>query len=567
MRIGTYEILRHFRTILRMTPFRFEDFCASLMVDEQNQLFSEIHIVLMKALIREDDIQGTQYVPQDLKDALHVNFLVMDHFSWPDALKLYLSADPNANSKILDECIDGKEYPFVNVELKLKVLHHLCDQFLQVTSVREEVMTEGQFRHDDHCRVCHKLGDLLCCESCPAVYHLTCVDPPLREVPAEEFMCTVCKANQVVGVTDIISEIEKSGYLCRQDSLGWDRNGRRYWFLARRIIVEPEDDSNDVKYYSTVAQLDELIAALDEEDYENDLVRNIQDVREDIIKHMEITEKLTNASKNGRKSFFDVDNERIEQLQKQRLAKEQEQIKKEKEEASENNDTLVSNMKSDNESDKVKSEDKKEEISANASTSSPSESDEKKGIVTRLKTGSIQLKPIILDPLKKALLANKDDELLVPSKDGEGLTRILRKNATAAQNQLLFKLGLEANYKNYTNQYNTNQIALNKHQLAEERDRKRYISHKFSLTPASEFKWQSASSGSRTVLVSTLRQTIIAFEGLLLAPFLHPNWGLHRQNWLKAVNMCTNAKDFALALCILGNIFLSIIGILTIFSP
>lgn len=42
---------------------------------------------------------------------------------------------------------------------------------------------------------------------------------------------------QVKGVTDCISEAEKSGLLCRQDPLGYDRHGRKYWFLARRIIV------------------------------------------------------------------------------------------------------------------------------------------------------------------------------------------------------------------------------------------------------------------------------------------------------------------------------------------
>ena len=49
-------------------------------------------------------------------------------------------------------------------------------------------------------------------------------------------------------------------------------------------------------------------------------------------------------------------------------------------------------------------------------------------------------------------------------------------------------LGQEGNYKLYKNQYTTNSLALNKHQHNEERDRKRYLSHKFSLTPASEFK-------------------------------------------------------------------------------
>ena len=43
----------------------------------------------------------------------------------------------------------------------------------------------------------YRLGDLLCCETCSAVYHLACVDPPLEEVPDDDWLCSVCKAHQV----------------------------------------------------------------------------------------------------------------------------------------------------------------------------------------------------------------------------------------------------------------------------------------------------------------------------------------------------------------------------------
>lgn len=42
---------------------------------------------------------------------------------------------------------------------------------------------------------------------------------------------------QVSGVVDCIPDVEKSGLLCRQEHLGFDRHGRKYWFLARRIFV------------------------------------------------------------------------------------------------------------------------------------------------------------------------------------------------------------------------------------------------------------------------------------------------------------------------------------------
>lgn len=91
--------------------------------------------------------------------------------------------------------------------------------------------------YDDHCRVCHKLGDLLCCETCPAVYHLECVDPPLVDVPEEDWQCNICRSHKVAGVVDCVLDAEKQGQLCRQDHLGFDRHGRKYYFLCRRIFV------------------------------------------------------------------------------------------------------------------------------------------------------------------------------------------------------------------------------------------------------------------------------------------------------------------------------------------
>jgi hypothetical protein len=46
-----------------------------------------------------------------------------------------------------------------------------------------------------------------------------------------------CLCEQVSGVMDCIPDVEKSGLLCRQEHLGFDRHGRKYWFLARRIFV------------------------------------------------------------------------------------------------------------------------------------------------------------------------------------------------------------------------------------------------------------------------------------------------------------------------------------------
>ncbi|NXU03297.1 BPTF factor, partial [Buphagus erythrorhynchus] len=114
-----------------------------------------------------------------------------------------------------------------------------------------------------------------------------------------------------------------------------------------------------------------------------------------------------------------------------------------------------------------------------------------------------------------------------------------------------FKLGQEGKYRVYHNQYATNSFALNKHQHREDHDKRRHLSHKFCLTPAGEFKWNGSVHGSKVLTISTLRLTIIQLENNIPASFLHPNWASHRSNWIKAVQMCSKPREFALALAIL----------------
>jgi len=178
-------------------------------------------------------------------------------------------------------------------------------------------------------------------------------------------------------------------------------------------------------------------------------------------------------------------------------------------------------------------------------------------IVTRSKTGSLQPRTFNMDDLKRrstAPLSKEELEKLDKSlKDTEGDgTRLTRQKAhQIASGTHLFKLGMDNNFKSYINQYSTNPIALNKTQRNEERDKKRHLSHKFSLTQASEFKWVGSLTGTRALLVSTLRQTILQLESNIQAPYMHTNWPLLRKPWTAAVGACVNPRDFARTLIVL----------------
>ena len=45
--------------------------------------------------------------------------------------------------------------------------------------------------------------------------------------------------------------------------------------------------------------------------------------------------------------------------------------------------------------------------------------------------------------------------------------------------------------------------------------------------------------------------SLTQLENAIPPPFLHSNWTIHRNSWIKAVHMCQRPEDFALALAIL----------------
>ncbi|XP_053720289.1 uncharacterized protein trim66 isoform X1 [Synchiropus splendidus] len=46
---------------------------------------------------------------------------------------------------------------------------------------------------EDFCAVCMIGGDLLCCDRCPKVFHLSCHVPPLRTFPSGDWLCSLCR--------------------------------------------------------------------------------------------------------------------------------------------------------------------------------------------------------------------------------------------------------------------------------------------------------------------------------------------------------------------------------------
>ncbi|XP_048576210.1 nucleosome-remodeling factor subunit BPTF isoform X2 [Nematostella vectensis] len=299
--LGIYEVLRQFGRVLRLSPFRFEDFCAAIASEEQSSLLSEVHLSLFKALLLEDETNGLTFTASDEKDSFNIFVHELDGFTWPEHIRSYINSD-KLEFADLESIVRGRSednpYPFASIEDRLTLLQRLSDLFLSSNSIREEIINEGMLESEDHCRSCGKMGDLLCCEICPGVYHLQCLKPPLEQVPTGDWLCPVCEAHQVKGVTDCHLEWTKDGWL-RNAPLGMDREGRKYWFLSRRLFVEGEQDS---LYFSSKAHLDDLIRYLVADGQERKLLAGIRSKYNEITKQMAITEALVDAVRGDKKS-------------------------------------------------------------------------------------------------------------------------------------------------------------------------------------------------------------------------------------------------------------------------
>ncbi|XP_069037858.1 tripartite motif-containing protein 66 isoform X2 [Lepisosteus oculatus] len=56
-----------------------------------------------------------------------------------------------------------------------------------------EPSAENTMENEDFCAVCLNGGDLLCCDRCPKVFHLSCHIPPLLSFPVGDWVCTLCR--------------------------------------------------------------------------------------------------------------------------------------------------------------------------------------------------------------------------------------------------------------------------------------------------------------------------------------------------------------------------------------
>lgn len=77
------------------------------------------------------------------------------------------------------------------------------------------------------------------------------------------------------------------------------------------ILLSSESEDGEVWYFSSSLQLEELMLALDPNEMEVALYRELSDYKEEIVRQMELTETLTNQFKGNKKSYLEIENSKI----------------------------------------------------------------------------------------------------------------------------------------------------------------------------------------------------------------------------------------------------------------
>lgn len=80
-----------------------------------------------------------------------------------------------------------------SVKITLPVSNKVTEKPTPQTEKIEKRAEPEDDPNEDWCAVCQNGGELLCCDKCPKVFHLSCHIPKLNESPSGEWYCSFCR--------------------------------------------------------------------------------------------------------------------------------------------------------------------------------------------------------------------------------------------------------------------------------------------------------------------------------------------------------------------------------------
>uniref|UniRef100_A0A7N0TI06 Uncharacterized protein n=2 Tax=Kalanchoe fedtschenkoi TaxID=63787 RepID=A0A7N0TI06_KALFE len=281
--ISIYSFIRSFSTILFLSPFEMEDFCAALKCKAPTSLLDQTHVTLLQSLRKHLQFLSSEG-SQSASDCLRsLNWDFLDPVTWPLFITEYLLImKPEFDIRRLNLAdIDYYKQP---ESLKVEILRILCDDLVdteciraeinrrslvddheadsRVTNIRDskrrranmdlfngssmtgEIMDENNDWNSDECCLCKVDGSLICCDGCPAAYHARCVGVASDLLPEGDWYCPECNI-------DRNKSWKKHRVSLRgAESLGVDPDGRIYLESCGCLLVlDSHEDNSAISYY------------------------------------------------------------------------------------------------------------------------------------------------------------------------------------------------------------------------------------------------------------------------------------------------------------------------------
>uniref|UniRef100_A0A183CQ19 DDT domain-containing protein n=1 Tax=Globodera pallida TaxID=36090 RepID=A0A183CQ19_GLOPA len=171
--LEVYEVLKNYGSILQLSPFLFEDFCAAIRSPKQSRLLCEIHLAFMRLFFREEESEHTIFAATETTVSVNIIVHLMDSMNFAEVLRHYVESDPLFPADVL-HILESSNYPFVELDKRLRVLKWMCERFFEFDLIKRIVGGINKTKHDEQCRSCSKMGGgLASCWHVPSAMRFT----------------------------------------------------------------------------------------------------------------------------------------------------------------------------------------------------------------------------------------------------------------------------------------------------------------------------------------------------------------------------------------------------------
>ncbi|XP_020598133.1 DDT domain-containing protein PTM isoform X2 [Phalaenopsis equestris] len=297
---SVYSCFRSFSRSLFLSPFRLETLVAALRCNYANPLIDSIHFSLLYALKPHLKLLMEEEFKPATDCLRNLNWDMLDLVTWPVFLveyMLFCGSAMRSDFKLAHLKLLDFEYYEQPAELKLEILHCLCDDVVEVEWLRSElnrrvidsepnldsnnnmnslrkrkysIMHDGESSlareeiadladgNSDECCLCRMDGNLICCDGCPAAFHSRCVGVVKDLLPEGEWHCPECLVDKD-GVVSLLMPFKGA------DFLGRDSHGRLYYGCCGYLLVSDPCDSSALCYYYNKIDLISVINVLKSE--------------------------------------------------------------------------------------------------------------------------------------------------------------------------------------------------------------------------------------------------------------------------------------------------------------